>query len=421
MHLVSCRNLLIYFAPATQRAVLAMFHFALRGDGFLLLGPSESPSSLADELVAIDDHWRLFHKRPGLPPVTAAAGVGVTVRLPDTQAEPGRVARSRPARHGDLRRLDARRPLVTLRGAGDDGDDEPDARTLAAYDQLLDLFMPPGFLVGEDRALLDSFAGAERLLRAPPRRPSGNLLELLDEELRLVVAAALRRAFDDSVQVAYSGVAIELDGPARATVIARALAPGPTRARTAIVTFQDLVRGAPAASPPAAPRAPALVDAAPLAAPVPTAAHEQLIAAYEELHSVNDQLHSLNDQLQTAAHDYQRQRDELHGLTSDLYRLLDTGGIAALAVDRALHVRAFTSHIAPTFRLQPADLGRPLGDFASTLDRPQLLDDLASAIASGQPAALTVRDASGAELELAIAPHGDGAILSLRPAEPAAP
>lgn len=42
MDLVSCRNLLIYFGPELQRQVIPTFHYALKPDGYLFLGTSES-------------------------------------------------------------------------------------------------------------------------------------------------------------------------------------------------------------------------------------------------------------------------------------------------------------------------------------------------------------------------------------------
>jgi two-component system, chemotaxis family, CheB/CheR fusion protein len=41
MDLISCRNLLIYLEPSLQKKVLPAFHYALKPEGFLLLGASE--------------------------------------------------------------------------------------------------------------------------------------------------------------------------------------------------------------------------------------------------------------------------------------------------------------------------------------------------------------------------------------------
>ncbi|MEZ0606023.1 CheR family methyltransferase [Paraburkholderia sp. IW21] len=42
MNLVSCRNLLIYLSASAQRSVMPLFHYALKPDGVLMLGPSET-------------------------------------------------------------------------------------------------------------------------------------------------------------------------------------------------------------------------------------------------------------------------------------------------------------------------------------------------------------------------------------------
>ena len=42
LDLVSCRNLLIYLGPVLQRRVVPALHYALRPNGYLMLGGSES-------------------------------------------------------------------------------------------------------------------------------------------------------------------------------------------------------------------------------------------------------------------------------------------------------------------------------------------------------------------------------------------
>lgn len=64
--LISCRNLLIYFEPVAQRKAVSLFLFGLRAGGVLVLGPSETPGSLGDELLALDARWKIYRKRrPG--------------------------------------------------------------------------------------------------------------------------------------------------------------------------------------------------------------------------------------------------------------------------------------------------------------------------------------------------------------------
>ena len=63
LDLITCRNLLIYFQPPMQRKVLSLFHFGLKPNGVLFLGPSESPGELADEFVTLHAHWKMYKKR----------------------------------------------------------------------------------------------------------------------------------------------------------------------------------------------------------------------------------------------------------------------------------------------------------------------------------------------------------------------
>jgi two-component system CheB/CheR fusion protein len=53
LHLVTCRNRLIYLQPPAQKKVLSLFHFGLKAGSVLFLGPSESPGELSDEFESI--------------------------------------------------------------------------------------------------------------------------------------------------------------------------------------------------------------------------------------------------------------------------------------------------------------------------------------------------------------------------------
>ncbi|MES2740906.1 MAG: CheR family methyltransferase [Pseudomonadota bacterium] len=54
LDLISCRNLLIYLNRDTHAQILEMFHFALKPNGYLLLGSSESADSLAEFFIPVD-------------------------------------------------------------------------------------------------------------------------------------------------------------------------------------------------------------------------------------------------------------------------------------------------------------------------------------------------------------------------------
>ena len=89
--LVSCRNLLIYFDDRLQQTVLPLLHYAIRPDGFLFLGPSESVGRFEHLFPPIDRHARLFARSPGAPsyPIDLPGGL--------RQAAPRRAATARSA------------------------------------------------------------------------------------------------------------------------------------------------------------------------------------------------------------------------------------------------------------------------------------------------------------------------------------
>jgi chemotaxis protein methyltransferase CheR len=64
MHLVSCRNVLIYFERELQNRALNLFHDSLVRDGFLGLGNKETIqfSSVKNEFRCIDQENRLYQK-----------------------------------------------------------------------------------------------------------------------------------------------------------------------------------------------------------------------------------------------------------------------------------------------------------------------------------------------------------------------
>ena len=70
LDLVVCRNLLIYLEPEVQRKVIALFHFSLRQDGYLMLGGSETIGRTVDLFEAVSKKSRIYRrtgpKRPDL-------------------------------------------------------------------------------------------------------------------------------------------------------------------------------------------------------------------------------------------------------------------------------------------------------------------------------------------------------------------
>jgi two-component system CheB/CheR fusion protein len=98
--------------------------------------------------------------------------------------------------------------------------------------------------------------------------------------------------------------------------------------------------------------------------------------------------------------------------------LLASTEIGTIFLDRDLCIRKFTPQIAEQFHLLPQDIGRSINSFAHTIVHPQLLEDLAHVLSSGQRREVEVQDRQGRWQYLRILPYRvktrmEGVVLTL--------
>lgn len=404
MHLVSCRNLLIYFQPETQRTVLSLFHFGLRTGGFLFLGASESPGTLANEFVTIDQRAKVFRKERDVRVIDP-------LRVPPARQLSGAAGRS------------VAPPSSGSTGTG--------THLLPIYDQLLDDYMPPGLLLSEEWDLLDSFGGTEETLKVRPRRPSTNVLDLLDGDLKTAVAGALQRCRSSGEPVRYPPVPMPLEGVDRRVGLeVRPLSDPRTGRSFVLVTFlenrevktatrSDDSGGAGQEGHTGLNRIGMLE--AELASTRETlqsaveeqqtsneelqATNEELVASNEELQSTNEELHSVNEELHTVNSEYQNKIEELRELNTDMQHLLEGADNGTLFLDGSLRIRKFTPRLAGLFHLRAEDVGRSIRDFSHDLERPTLMEDFEQALEEGVTVEGEVRDVHDVTYFMRILPY----------------
>ena len=409
LDLISCRNLLIYFQPHAQKTVLTLFHFALKTGGYLFLGSSESPGGLVDEFDTISEHSKIYRKRRDI-------GLPRDLKLPLPRGGAPRV------------------PVALARTNG------VSPQLLAVYDNLLERFMPPGFLVDEHGTLIDTYGGAESLLKLKRRRPSQQLLEMLDDDLRTVVSGALHRVRRDAEHVRYDGVPIPgLTG--RHTLTADPIRDPHGVLTHVLITVAGEAGASPQLGEPAAvPAVEGEVAVATLDVDIPgmsrdhmralqdelsytkenlqaaiqelettneelQATNEELVASNEELQSTNEELHSVNEELYTVNAEYQKKNAELQELNDDIEHLLDGTDVATLFLDRQLSIRKFTPQIADIFHLISNDVGRPIKTFTHNLRHRTLLEDLQRVLEHGLTVEAQTWDTDGRCYFLRVLPY----------------
>ncbi len=397
--LISCRNLLIYLQPPAQQKVLGLFHFALNRGGVVFLGPSESPGSLTNDFETVDRHWRLYRKFSD-------------VRMP---LDPRVTTRNeRPVVHGAA--LPQPAPRYSL------------ASLLGTYDTLLDEHMPPSLLVTERGEIVHTWNGASRFLKRHDGRQGLDVLEAVDDELKIVLIGGMKRALKEPSALVFRNVRVKIDDDDDVyDVSIRAI-----RAKNAASTLHLLVSFA-TKKEPAARRPPTEIDLGEMSrAQVGAleaelsytrenlqaaieeletsneelqAANEELLASNEELQSTNEELQSVNEELYTVNAEYQRKITELTELTNDMDNLLASTDVATIFLDEKLNIRKFTHQIAKTFNLLPQDVGRSIESFTHDIDHPALGDDLRKVLETGEPVEREIRDGRGHSYFLRVLPY----------------
>lgn len=404
MDLVTCRNLLIYLQPTAQKKVLSLLHFALKPNGTLFLGPSESPGELADEFEVLDKRWRIYRKRRDIR-------LPLEARLPLTAPADG------PPRAA-IRPPSAKMPRV-------------DTSLLGVYDRLLDRKMPPSILVNEQHEILHVFGGAEKYLQPRGGRPSNNLLDVIHESLKTALNGALQHAIRKQDVVRYTGIQIPIQQEYHTLQLTIEPIFDPSSNMNSLLVQIDSVESMP--EPPtetttvdmgemtkervatleselrfAQENLQATVEEMETSNEELQATNEELVASNEELQSTNEELHSVNEELYTVNAEHQRRLAELAEANDDMDNLLATTRVGVIFLDQDLYIRRFTPEIARLFHLVQQDIGRSIEGFVHHLSHDQLLEDLREVLTRQQEKEIRVQDRQGTPFLLRMLPYRSG-------------
>jgi two-component system CheB/CheR fusion protein len=418
LDLVTCRSVLIYLEPLAQRRVLESFHYALRADGFLFLGTSESVGG--DDLFRpLNATLRVFQPMPLAQVIVPQL----------SKSDPLRPA-ARPATQRDVYR-------------------EPRAFSFGALHlRMLEAWAPPSLIVNERFDVVHLSEGAGRFLRLAGGEPSANLLSLapgdLGQKLRIALYQALQKG-----ESSQRSVRIEIGSEAR--LVDLHVRPVEETegggGRFALVVFDELpgAVGGGATPRPATGGADERSATSELEDDLRRTREqlestlrdrevtiEELQSANEELQSINEEhkatteemetsreeLQSLNEQLTTINQEHRGTIDELQQVNSDLRNLMAATDIGTLFLDRGLRIRRFTPSLVRLFNLVPSDQGRLLAHVTHRLRYDTLAADAERVISSLETIEREVADDAGAWFNARIMPYRtpddriDGAVLT---------
>jgi two-component system, chemotaxis family, CheB/CheR fusion protein len=398
LDLVSCRNLLIYMEAELQERILRTFHYSLRPNGILFLGPSEGVTRLARLFASLDKKHRIYRR------------LEAEVALPELPEAP-LPAHDHPKRAAAVPHREDRIDI----GA---------RRALEKHS--------PVYLVIDNHHQIVRFSGGEAggYLEPSSGLASLNLFGILRKSLRPIVRSALQTARAANEPVVQDDVSIRVEGKNRLLkVIVAPIPEGGAEAGLCVVAFQDTAGRTPDETHEEATEnagAEALkhelhTTKAQLQSTIDEleTANEEMKSTTEEYQSVNEELQSSNEELETAKEEMQSVNEELQTinaemvsknelltrLNSDLRNLLDSTDIATIFLDNDLRIKSFTAGMTDIFRLRDADRGRPVTDITTLLSYPDFHKD----------ATKVVRSLTVIEKEVSLADEGMIFLMRIRP------
>ncbi|MBC8070148.1 MAG: PAS domain-containing protein [Deltaproteobacteria bacterium] len=356
--LISCRNVLIYLGPPLQQKLLSIFHYSLRPQGFLFLGPSEN----------IAAHTELFR--------TVAARQRISQRRSTSVERP----------------TSTRSGISGRDGVGPAGSLERPDLHLVGQRILLDEFAPSYVIVDDQGQILVATSGIERYLEFTDGVFKNNVVRLARPGLRTALRPALAEAIESRRKVVRHDVVLESGGNRERMGLT--VQPMPRLGESddlLMVVFHELpperegVRG-PSFEAGSVATIAQLEDE--LAATRDElersildleSANEELKSSNEELLSMNEELQAANEELESSKEEIQSTNEALARSNADLENLMNSSEIATIFLDTQLRVQRFSQPVTAIYNLLPLDIGRPLAHITHNLVEmvalPELLVD----------------------------------------------
>jgi two-component system CheB/CheR fusion protein len=431
LDLICCRNVLIYLEPGVQKKIFGTFHYALKLNGLLFLGASESVAASPELFEPTVRNHKIYTRKAGPSPRLQFSAREATGRKEITA--PRRLSVP-DGFHGEL---DIQR--------------ESDRITLNRY-------APSSVLINGDLQILEFRGDTSPWLKPPTGKAHFNLLKMAREGLSGPLREALEESKREGRAARRDNVPAGPDADGRPTSI-EVIPLKNLKQACSLVFFED------AEKPPVrrmvSPDLPvpaggnqsgengiaelnrciaelqqelheshdflqSFREQSDAAAQEAQGANEEVTSANEELQSVNEELEtskeeieSTNEELTTVNEELASRNTTLGQLNGDLTNLQSSINLAIVLLGRDQNIRRFSARAAIQFNLLSTDVGRPFGHIRHNLNLQDLDRIIGGVISTSQSYECELQSQDGRWYSLAVRPYIsvdqkiDGAVLVL--------
>ena len=378
MHLISCRNLLIYMTPTLQKKIYLMLLFGLKKNGYLFLGLSENPVSILQNIKVVDKKWKIFKNIESKRFVRFDA-----FSLPVVQPE---------------KKIDA------VQYHNDDAPSTLEKNLTEMVNQaLIEELDYLVVCVDEQLQVVKYYGDTSKFLLQ--KNFNSNLAELLPRPLTVAFNTVSHQAIKENKKITLNDIKIKHNNE----VISVSLSVSPLKILKAnkkllMVTFNEETISL-------SPKKEVVFDEnlyyneytsnledelKELKDKLSTAYlqldasnenmqsfNEELLSANEEMQSTNEEMQSVNEELHTVNADHQLKNRELLELNDDLNNYFRSNVNGQLFVNNDLILMKYSPGTVKQINLLPSDIGRPLSNISTNLKFENIIEDIREVIKEG--------------------------------------
>ncbi|WP_293895024.1 ATP-binding protein [Flavobacterium sp.] len=398
MHLISCRNVLIYMAPALQAKVYAMLLFGLKTNGYLYLGTSESPLTIMDSLEEVNKKWRIYKSLKNKRSATFE-----TFSLPELLD----VRRS-----GSYNREDTVKHMTNL-------------MTDNVNTVLAESMNYLAICVDQENTVLKSYGNTAKYL--VQQNFNNNLIELLPKPLAVAYNALSKEVLKTDVTTNVKGIMVKQNNTAMAVnlSVSPLLLDSGHKGFVAVFNDETSLSSKKENYPVFDEKEyhtkytdtleeelkkvkSELVDAyekLETSNENMQSFNEELISSNEEMQSTNEEMQSVNEELHTINADYQLKNKELLETNDDLNNYFRSNINGQLFIDNEMKLMKFSPGAVKHINLLDTDIGRPITHISTNIKFETIIADTKLVLEKGVVISKEIEAENGKWYQIMIMPY----------------
>ena len=398
MHLISCRNLLIYMAPVLQKKIFTMMLFGLKKEGYLFLGSSENPMPIIKNLEVVNKKWKIYKNRETKRAVSFDAFS--MPDLPDTKHTTSRFSpgAAKNTNHNHL--------------------------SEEIHESLANKLDYLAVCTDEHNQVVRSYGDTTKYLLH--KHFSSDLAELLPKPLAVAFNTLSKEVLKTNENVVLNGIKIKQNQH----IVNVSLSVSPLilkgKEKMLWVTFSEDKSAMPVQKNTGYDEKIYLdqyvinleEELKDLKDKLYTSNenldasnenlqsfNEELISANEEMQSTNEEMQSVNEELHTINADYQLKNKELLEINDDLNNYFRSNINGQLFIDNELRLMKFSPGTVKQINLLETDIGRPLSNISTNIKFETIIDDIKKVLAEGSVITKEIETNNGKWYQLMTMPY----------------